>query len=248
MTEIALITGSGGTLGTVVAQKLSAKGYVVVLAGRNMDHLEVSPITDALKVAGDLSDPAHVETLFAAIHREHGQPPSLLAHCAGSVMIRPMHRMTHDQYSSCIKNNLDSAFFTLQKFVAGLMEQKHKGSAVLVSSVAAKIGIGNHTAVAAAKAGIEGLIRSAAADYAQRGIRINGIAPGLFRSNATEGFFTGEKAEAQLAAQYPLGRYGSVEDEANAICWLLSDQADWVTGQILAVDGGFSSTRPLVKG
>ncbi len=247
MAEIALITGGGGTLGTLVAQRLDAKGYRVVLAGRDQDKLAASPLDDVLKVAGDLSSFAHVEQLFNAIHQEYNDYPSLLAHCAGSVMIRPMHRMTQEQYHSCIQNNLDSAFFTLQQFVQNLLNLKNSGSAVLVSSVAARIGVVNHAAVAAAKAGIEGLVRSAAADYAARGIRINGIAPGLFRSNATEGFFTGEKAESQLAAQYPLGRYGAVEDEANAICWLLSSEAAWVTGQVLAVDGGFSSIRPLVK-
>ena len=248
MKDIALVTGGGGTLGTNIAQRLVTKDCRVVLAGRSQDKLDTSPLKDVLKFAADLSNPENVEQLYLAILERYGEPPSLLAHCAGSVLVRPMNRTTQEQYRSCMQNNLDSAFFTLQKFVQGLLDHKRSGSAVLVSSVAGRIGIVNHTAIAAAKAGIEGLVRSAAADYASQGIRINGVAPGLFRSNSTKGFFTGEKAEAQLAAQYPLGRYGCVDDEVNAICWLLSSEADWVTGQILSVDGGFSSIRPLVKG
>jgi NAD(P)-dependent dehydrogenase (short-subunit alcohol dehydrogenase family) len=97
------------------------------------------------------------------------------------------------------------------------------------------------------KAAIEGLTRSAAATYAQHGIRVNAVAPGLMRTAATEQFFITPSAIRKINAQYPLGRYGKAEDVAQAIGWLLSNDANWVTGQILSIDGGYSALRPLPR-
>ncbi len=247
MAEIALISGASGTLGKAVAQRLAKAGYRLVLTGRKVQNLAETDLPEGLKVGADLSSAEDAEKLFQAISDHYGEPASLLAHCAGSILIRPLHRTTPEQYRSCLQNNLDSAFFTLQGFVQGLLQHKAAGRAVLVSSIAARIGISNHAAVGAAKAGVEGLVRSVAATYAGQSIRVNGIAPGMMRTSATEGFFAGEKAERQIASQYPLGRYGQAEDAAGLICWLLSNEAEWLTGQIITIDGGFSSIWPLSK-
>ena len=247
MADLALVTGASGSLGTEVAKRLDQQGVRLVLASRNEEKLQDVPIERAQKIVADLSNPESVERLFSTIAEQYGEKPSLLAHCAGNVMIRPLHRTSIEQYQTCLKNNLDSAFFTLKAFIQGVLELKKPGSAVLVSTVAAKIGVKNHEAVAASKAGVEGLMRSTAATYADKAIRVNAVAPGLIRTTATEGFFSGGKAEEQLAAQYPLGRYGKVEDVAQLLCWLLSKEAEWITGQVVAVDGGFSSIRPQVR-
>lgn len=247
MSDLALITGAGGKVGAEVARRLADRGMRLALTTRSQDKTLHKDFPGAFVQHGDLSGQATTEELFRNIEAHYGEFPSLLAHCAGSVMIRPLHRTTPEQYHQCIKNNLDTAFFTLQGFISALLKSKRGGSAVLVSTVAARIGVNNHEAVAAAKSGVEGLLRSAAATYADKGIRVNGIAPGLLRTGSTEGFFTGGKAEDQLAAQYPLGRYGQADDAAGLICWLLSEDAAWMTGQIIAIDGGFSAIRPQIR-
>jgi NAD(P)-dependent dehydrogenase (short-subunit alcohol dehydrogenase family) len=241
-----MITGASGGLGRAVGRLLQEDGWSLALVGRDQSRLE-GLIDEALLIEADVSTPEGAELAFDRCREEKGHPPTALAHCAGSVLILPLHRTTSEQYRNCLSANLDSAFFTLKSFVNSLMKAKKPGAAVLVSSVAARIGVTRHESIAAAKAGVEGLVRSTAASYSNRGIRVNAVAPGLMRSPATESFFVGGKAEKQIAAQYPLGNYGSVDDGAQAITWLLSNEARWVTGQILPVDGGFSAVRPMVR-
>jgi NAD(P)-dependent dehydrogenase (short-subunit alcohol dehydrogenase family) len=121
------------------------------------------------------------------------------------------------------------------------------GSVVLVSSAAALTGLPNHEAIAAAKAGIIGLTRSAAASYANSRIRFNAVAPGLVRTEMSEQLWSDEATAAGSIAMHPLGRLGEPEDIASMIAWLLDPANDWVSGQVLAVDGGLSQVRSRPK-
>ena len=117
------------------------------------------------------------------------------------------------------------------------------GSVVLVSSAAARVGLANHEAIAAAKAGIIGLTLSAAATYARQGIRFNAVAPGLVRTPLTKGLVASELAEKASIGMHPLGRLGEPEEVAGAILWLLDPAQSWITGQVLGVDGGLANVK-----
>jgi NAD(P)-dependent dehydrogenase (short-subunit alcohol dehydrogenase family) len=137
--------------------------------------------------------------------------------------------------------------YVLRSWIEALRMAGVHGSAVLVSSVVARIGVANHEAIAAAKGGIEALARSAAATYAPIGLRINVVAPGMTETPMTEGMLRADPMRAGAARQYPLGGIQTSAQVADAIVWLLSDGAARITGQSIAVDGGFTSIRPLVK-
>jgi NAD(P)-dependent dehydrogenase (short-subunit alcohol dehydrogenase family) len=121
---------------------------------------------------------------------------------------------------------------------------KQGGSIVLVSSAAARVGLANHEAIAAAKAGVIGLALSAAATYAPRGIRVNCVAPGLVRTPLTSRITENEAALKGSLAMHALGRIGEASDVASAMEWLLDPAQAWVTGQVIGVDGGLASLRP----
>jgi NAD(P)-dependent dehydrogenase (short-subunit alcohol dehydrogenase family) len=246
MTRYALITGASGGLSRALASRLAASGWDLVLVSRNPSAIPPLANFSPLIIEADCASAEGANQAIEQAIATFGVPPAALAHCAGSTLINPMHRTTDQQYRQTLAANLDTAFFMLRAWVDSCLHHQAGGAAVLVSSVVARIGVANHEAIAICKGAIEALVRSAAATYSSKGIRINGIAPGLLRSPLTDRLFVGN-AEKFIAAQYPLGRYGSVEDGAAAMAWLLSDEASWVTGQVLPVDGGFSAVRPSVK-
>lgn len=245
MKKIAFITGASGGLGRACAVRLQDQGWQLALVSRNIEGLTAFP--DALSISADVSQPEGAQQALTTATEKFKAPPTALVQCAGNTLIAPLQRVTPEKYWSCLRANLDTAFFTLQAFVGALAKTRTPGAAVLVSSVVAQMGVTNHAAIAAAKGGIEALVRSVAADYAVHRIRVNAIAPGLMHSPMTEQLVASERGKAQIAAQYPLGRYGALEDGAAAISWLLSEEAAWISGQILPVDGGFSAIRPVVK-
>jgi NAD(P)-dependent dehydrogenase (short-subunit alcohol dehydrogenase family) len=245
MSRIAMITGASGDLAKAVADRLSADGWRLALVTR-----DVSKLSDAAAGTPIEADVSTADGARLAVEKcvsEAGQAPSALINCAGSVLMAPLHRTREQQYRDCMQANLDTSFFALGAFVDSCLKARQAGNAVLVSSVTAQIGVSNHEAIAAAKAAVESLARSAAATYSRDRIRVNAVAPGLMRSKATEWLFSTQKNTRQLDAQYPLGRHGKVEDVADAIAWLVSDQAEWITGQVLPVDGGFTAVRPLQR-
>ena len=171
---------------------------------------------------------------------EYGQLDGLV-NCVGSILLKPAHRTSEQEWRATLAANLDTAFAAVSAGSAAM--RKNGGSIVLLSSAAARGGLANHEAIAAAKAGVEGLALSAAASYARSGIRVNVVSPGLVRTPLAEPITNNPASEKASLAMHPLGRLGEPEDVARAIAWFLAPEQSWVTGQVLGVKGGLGSIR-----
>jgi NAD(P)-dependent dehydrogenase (short-subunit alcohol dehydrogenase family) len=243
MTSIVLITGASGGIGRALANQLHSQGLRVAVVGRDMDRL--TDVDAALRIAADTTTPEGAQQAIATCQESLGAAPSLLAHCVGSTLIAPLHRTSVQAYREVMRINLDSAVFMFQAWVTAL--QGGPGAAVMASSVVARIGVANHEAIAAAKGGVEALVRSAAATYAAQGLRINAVAPGLTETPMTANMLKMAAMREGAARQYPLGGIQSAEQVADVMAFLLGDGAARLTGQVIAVDGGFTTVRPLVR-
>lgn len=243
MSAIALVTGASGGIGHALARKLHAQGLRVVAVGRDAGRL--ADIESAARITGDTTTPEGAASVIAACQEMLGAAPTILAHCVGSTLIAPLHRTRSEAYREVMRVNLDSAVFMLQAWISGMNGEP--GAAVFASSVVARIGVANHEAIAAAKGGVEALVRSAAATYAAQGLRINAVAPGMTETPMTSGMLKMPAMRDGAAKQYPLGGLQTADQVAEVMAWLLSDGSARLTGQVLAVDGGFTTIRPLVK-
>jgi NAD(P)-dependent dehydrogenase (short-subunit alcohol dehydrogenase family) len=239
---IHLIAGGTGGIGGEVARRLRAHGAQVVPAARNPARLEKRAAElGARAVVMDATSSEEVISEFDAALGEGGRLARVVS-CIGTILLKPAHLTSDEEWRNTMDTNLTSCFLLLRE-AARRMMASGGGSIVFCSSVAADRGLFNHEAIAAAKAGVEGLTRAAAASCARYQIRVNCVAPGLVQTPLSQFLTANEAARKASGAMHPLGRLGEPGDVASAICWLLSPEQSWITGQVLHVDGGFSAVQ-----
>lgn len=238
-----LITGASGGIGAAVVARSASLSTSVLAVARDQARLDAlrAEYPHIQVVAADVTDPDGIERITARL----AEMPPLggFAHLVGSLSLKPIHRLSLAEWRAQLSIHLDSAFLVLQCAVQQLLVHGGPLCGVFCSSIAATVGLPNHESVSAAKAGIEGLMRAAATTYADKGLRLNAVAPSLTETQLTCGFVSSAATRTAMDQQHPLGRIGQPDDQAAAIAWLLSHESSWVTGQVLGVDGGLRHLR-----
>jgi NAD(P)-dependent dehydrogenase (short-subunit alcohol dehydrogenase family) len=233
MSEKYLIFGATGSVGSSLAEQLKDSGNDIHLVARNED--EVKVIADKLGCSytvADVLEDGFIEKVKTDINEIKG-----IAYCVGSIDLKPLRMVTEADMNKCMKLNLYSAIEAIKGYQESL--KKNKGSVVLFSTVAAQRGFTNHTIIASAKAAVEGLTVTLAAEFAPN-IRVNCIAPSLSKSKIAEPMLKNPTIAEGIAKMHPLKRLGEGKDSAALAKFLITEESSWITGQIIAVDGGRS--------
>ena len=233
MSEKYVIFGATGSIGSSLAEQLKNSGNNIHLVGRNES--ELSSISEKLGCSHTVADvlkDGFIEKVKSDISEIKG-----LAYCVGSIDLKPLRMVNEQDFQKCMKLNLYSAVEAIKGFQESL--KKNKGSIVLFSTVAAQRGFTNHAIIASAKAAVEGLTVSLAAEFAPN-IRVNCVAPSLTKSKIAEPMLKNTAIAEGIAKAHPLKRLGEGKDSAALAKFLLTEDSSWVTGQIIAVDGGRS--------
>lgn len=237
--KVALVTGASRGIGRAIALRLARQGATVVAAARGDNAADtVAAITaaggQAEAVSIDVMDAAALEVLPGSIVAKHGRL-DILVNNAGITRDQLLMRMKREDWDAVIATNLTAAFTLAQAAMRPMLKQRG-GRIIAISSVVGQMGNAGQTNYAASKAGLIGFAKALAREVASRGITVNVIAPGMIETDMTKAI--SEKAQVDWSSQIPLGRLGSVDDIASAACFLASDEAAYITGHVLAVNGG----------
>lgn len=242
MADKILIYGGSGGIGAATARALHARGYELHLVGR--DEAKLTTLAQELAAGfttGDIND----EDLFQRVAGEAGEPLAGLVYAVGTINLRSFPRLTEADFLNDFRLNAMGAALAVQSAVPALKQSTGTASIVLFSSVAALQGFALHASMGMAKGAVSGLALSLAAELAPK-VRVNAIAPSLTRTPLAERIIPSEQMATGLAALHALPRLGIPADIAALTAFLISPEADWITGQIIGVDGGRSSLR--IKG
>ena len=233
MSEKYVIFGATGSIGSSLAEQLKNSGNDIHLVGRNESELSsVSEKLECSHTVVDVLENGFIEKVRSDISEIKG-----IAYCVGSIDLKPLRMVNEQDFQKCMKLNLYSAVEAIKGYQESL--KKNKGSIVLFSTVAAQRGFTNHAIIASAKAAVEGLTVSLAAEFAPN-IRVNCVAPSLTKSKIAEPMLKNTAIAEGIAKAHPLKRLGEGKDSAALAKFLLTEDSSWVTGQIIAVDGGRS--------
>jgi NAD(P)-dependent dehydrogenase (short-subunit alcohol dehydrogenase family) len=236
-----IIGGSGG-IGSQIAKRMLGNGWKVIISARDIDKLrEVSNHESIEIIPLDATNADEVQSKAVEINKTYGSLDAVV-NSVGSIFLRPLHATSSEQFSETINQNLVTSFNVIRA-TAKIMMRGNGGRIVLFSSAAASLGMPNHAAISAAKAGVEGLARAAAADYAKRGIRINVISPGLVDTPLSAHLLSNDQSRKISEDMHPVGSIGNADDIASVAEWLIKDAPDWMTGDIIPVDGGLTNLK-----
>ena len=232
------IVGGSSDIAIATVNHISKEDYNFFALIREQDKSsELSDLGVDVTI-GDATSEDDIKNFISGV-KESGEIHAIL-HCVGSFAVRPPHAMNKEAFEAVISTNLTSAFLTLSIAGKAMLSQGH-GRMVFMSSVAGSLGLVNHEAISAAKGGVESMVRSAAATYANRGLRINAVAPGLTDTKLASPIMSNETASQAASQKIPIKRVGQKEEVANVIKWLLTEAPENFTGQILHTDGGMSN-------
>jgi NAD(P)-dependent dehydrogenase (short-subunit alcohol dehydrogenase family) len=241
--KTAVVIGGTSGIGLALSTGLAQAGANVVPTSRRMDRVEAAAAKiikaggKTLALASDVTNRSSLEALLNAACSEFGKV-DILVNCAGSTKRTPTMDVSDDEWNSIVETNLSGTLRACQVFGRQMLERKY-GRIINIASLSSFVALYEVAAYSASKAAVASLTKSLAIEWAQHGVCVNAIAPGVFRTEMNTGLLNGTPRSKEFLARTPMRRFGQVDELVGAAVFLASDAASFVTGHVLAVDGGF---------